>query len=211
MYNFLVYVSKFFYRTLKKFFKFFIVLFIIITLFILFSNIVYGASQGEILTDGSSSSVIVPIQDMFGALDTAYNSAEVSFLTALEKLYNSGNTAIINKFMNYTSDGFFVYYDYYSTGVIRAYLYKGSNSYTKTTLQEGTYGIYAFSSLPGYVLTPGLHALCSIFSQIFIHSFSPTIKKNKLHRINISLFLNSVKFNKFYRSWQIRNSCFMLK
>ena len=213
MYNFLVYVSKFFYRTLKKFFKFFIFLFIIITLFILFSNIVYGANQGEILTDGSTSQVIVPIQDMFRALDTAYNSAEVSFLTALEKLYNSGNTAVINKFMNYTSDGFYVYYDYYSTGVIRAYLYKGSNSFTKTTLQEGTYGIYAFSSLPGYVLTPGLHALCYFELSLVNNSVSDLVIMNNgsisipsylyVKRTELLMqFLNKYKYNNINNNYR---------
>lgn len=205
---------KFLKKLLSKIFtKKALVYIIIFLIIILFNNIVFGASQGEILTDGSSNSVIVPVQDMFQALETSYNNAEVSFLTALEKLYNSGNTAIINKFMNYTSDGFYVYYDYYSTGVIRAYLYKGSNSYTKTTLQEGTYGIYAFSSLPGYVLTPGNHALCYFDLSLVNNSVSDLVIMNSgsisipsylyVKRTELLMeFLNKYKYNNINNNYR---------
>lgn len=136
------------YYVLKKITKhkfLLLILFFVIAFFIFNNNVhAYG---NEILVDGSTSATIVPTQDMFNCLTFSYNNAEVTILSALEKAYLSGNTRPLNDFVSYIDSGYFAFYDYYETGRIVTFLYKPTSVNNKTTMQEATYGTFAFNNL----------------------------------------------------------------
>lgn len=126
--------------------KFFLLFMFFVIVYFIFYNNVYAYSD-EILTDGSTSATIVPVQDMFDCLSFSYNHAEVTILSALEKQYLSGNTSPLTTFVNYIDSGYFAFYDYYESGRIVTFLYKPTSVNNKATMQEATYGTFAFNSL----------------------------------------------------------------
>ena len=123
-----------------------ILLFVIFILVFMYSTNVFGYQQ-EILTDGSTSATIVPTQDMYQALEFQYNSTECIMLSAFEKAYAQGRTDVVNQFLNYIDQGYYVFYQYYNASRIVAFLYKASSNTTVTTIQKQTYGTFAFKEL----------------------------------------------------------------
>lgn len=137
-------IKYIFYRLVSK--KMLITVILGLLLFILFNNKV-SAVDGEYLTDGSTGQTMVPTQDMYHALEFQYNSAEVIFLSAFEKAYAEGRTDVVNSFVNYIDQGYYVFYQYFSAARLVAFLYKPSSNPTFTTMTQATYGTFAFSSL----------------------------------------------------------------
>lgn len=137
-------IKYIFYRLVSK--KMLVTVILGLLLFILFNDKV-SAVDGEYLTDGSTGTTMVPIQDMYSALEFQYNSAECIFLSAFEKAYAQGSTDVVNSFVNYIDQGYYVFYDYFSAGRLVAFLYKPSSDPVFTTIQQATYGTFAFSSL----------------------------------------------------------------
>lgn len=135
----------------KKSIKIILLIAIFILVFMHCTN-VFGYQQ-EILTDGSTSATIVPVQDMYAALEFQYNSTECIILSAFEKAYAQGRTDVVNQFLNYIDQGYYVFYQYYNASRIVAFLYKPSSNTTLTTIQKQTYGTFAFKELQAITIT----------------------------------------------------------
>lgn len=137
-------IKYIFYRLVSK--KMLITVILGLLFFILLNDKIF-AVDGEYLIDGSTGTTMVPIQDMYQALEFQYNSAEVIFLTAFEKAYAEGRSDVVNQFVNYIDQGYYVFYQYFSAARLVAFLYKPSSNPTFTTMTQATYGTFAFSSL----------------------------------------------------------------
>lgn len=156
MRNFKYWFRRFLYFFVTKKMLISIIIFLII---VILSEDVF-AYTGEVMTDADTSGNqdIVPTQDMYYILDSAYQKAEATFLCYAQFILHRNDQAskdAVNTFMNSIAYGNSVYYSYYETGVITAIAYRCyPTSVGHTHYQPlGTTGQYAFSSIEMIDLT----------------------------------------------------------
>lgn len=199
MYIFFWLFKQIFYLCKKS--KKIILLLVIFILIFMYCNNVFGYQQ-EILTDGSTSATIVPVQDMFNALEFQYNALECIMLSVLERAYAQGRTQVVNQFVNYIDQGYFVFYQYFNSSRIVAFLYKPSTNPTYTTIQQATYGTFAFDKLRAVTISRSVNNMVWIDYQNGVLGDFYLNDNNTYNVPQYLYFIRTELLNQFYLKYK---------